>query len=523
MVRARGLFIWSAGILVLLIVLSGSLPLGQGGGSYRVQAASCWQAKITEQQTNVDLPGSILRVSVQGKAGLPVTIRAEGGFEAVGYTGTKPEYGPYAVEFAALSKATYSIEPQGLGLVFKVWLDGKSYTRVDFTPVSCAPTSTPTRRPATTTPRPSSAATHQPAATQGPAPALTPTRVPTAVWKGRVGQHLTDLEGRSFATIAVRVIGRPAGQEVKIQSGGWSATCKTGTKPEYGPDACEFGALNAGAYRLTPTGLGTQLDVAVEQHDFSLIEFYYTGPVPKTRWVGSLVANTSGSTPTKYANSAIAVIVSGKPWHLVEIRTEGWGATCNTGTKPEYGPDACEFGGLRSATYTITPKDLGVSFRVTVDGKGWAKVRFDQVPVPTQAPAGSPSKPKATPTPPRRTPTPVTGPTSAPQPSPTKAGSAWLGRVVSNTSGERQGTGVASVIVVRVLGRPGVTVEISSEGSWSAMCLTGTKPEYGPDACEFGGLWPGKYSLRPAGADIQVQVAMDGLGTAFVEFTPPSR
>jgi hypothetical protein len=105
--------------------------------------------------------------------------------------------------------------------------------------------------------------------------------------------------------------------------------------------------------------------------------------------VGAVVENTNGSEPTEHANSAIAVIVSGRPWHEVEIRADGYSAICTTGYKPEYGPDACEFGGLRASTYTLTPKDLGASVQVTVDGWGWAKVRFDEVSLP-------PPKPTAT-------------------------------------------------------------------------------------------------------------------------------
>ena len=101
--------------------------------------------------------------------------------------------------------------------------------------------------------------------------------------------------------------------------------------------------------------------MTVGLQDFVLVEFYYTGPAPQTRWVGSVVENTSGGAPTEHANSAIAVVVAGRPWHEVEIRADGYSATCTTGYKPEYGPDACEFGGLRAGTYTITPKGLGAS------------------------------------------------------------------------------------------------------------------------------------------------------------------
>jgi hypothetical protein len=330
-------------------------------------------------------------------------------------------------------------------------------------------------------------------------------------------KRLDGLAGRYFATIAVRVVGRPAGQEVKIQSNDWSAICKTGTKPEHGPDACEFGALNAGTYRLTPKDLDTYLDVSVGLQDFVLVEFHYTGPPPGTHWVGSVVENTSGSEPTEHVNSAIAVVVAGRPWHGVEIRSDGWSTTSQTGYKPEYGPDAAEFGGLRAGTYTITPKDLGASVAVTVDGWGWAMVRFDEVPLP--APKPNPAAVTSVPPPPAATV--ALGPTSGPEPSPTARSSGWQGWVMGNTSGQQGGTGIWSVIVVRVLNYPGLPVHITGGGGWTATCTTGTKPEYGPDACEFGGLWPGTYYLHPEGADIQLEIEMDGLGMAEVHFAAP--
>jgi hypothetical protein len=502
-------------LLLIGLVLMTGLLLGLASQRFNVQAASCWQAKISDQQPNLSLVGSVLRVSVQGKAGLPVTLRSMGSFKSIGYTGTKPEYGPFVAEFAPLTKGTYFIEPEGLGLVFEVWLDGKSYTRVDFTPLSCAPTATPTPRPgaATVTRRPAGTATStRPATAASQAPSQ------PATWRGRVTEHLTGQTGNYWATIVLRVIGRPAGQEVEIRSDNWSTTCKTGTKPEYGPDACEFGALHAGTYRLTPKDLGTYLDVTVDLHDFVRVEFSRSGSSESnTRWVGSIVQNTSGSLPTRYVDSAITVIVAGKPWHEVEIQAYGWNTTCQTGTKPDYGPDACEFSGLRAATYVITPKDLGASVQVTVDGWGWALVRFDPVSVPNAQPT---SRPSQTAQPTRTAPL---GPTATLVPGATPGGTAprWKGWVVSNTSGQQAGNGVWSVIVVRVLNHRGVPVTITGGGSWSATCITGTKPEYGVDACEFGGLWPGLYYLQPEGADVDVQVEMDGLGTAFLNFSAP--
>ena len=518
-------------VLLGLAIRAGPLLTSPEGHRRVARAAACWQAEVTEQWTNMQLEGSVLRVAVQGKVGLPVTVHSQGGYETVNFTGTKPEYGPFVAEFAPLSKGTYMIEPQGLGIVFEIWLDGKGYSRVDFRSLPCAPTSTATLRPstATTTPRP--------AATATPTRVLpTPTLAPQQAtgWQSRIVQHLKHLPDSQWATIAVRVIGRPAGQDVEIRSDAWSVIGKTGTKPEHGPDACEFGGLRTGTYRLTPVGLGVSREIGVELGDFVLVEFYKLGGGETiTRWVGSVVKNTSGSQSTAYTNSAIAVVVTGKPWYEVEIRSDGWSTTTQTSTKPDYGPDACEFAALRAGTYTITPKDLGASIQVTVDGWGWAMVRFDPVKVPAPPPTSQPTQSvqptrTSTPTPTQpvqltRTATPSPTPSSqAPaQPSPTPAGSRWQGWVISNTSSQEVEGGVWSVIVVRVINYGGWPVNISTGGGWNSTCITGSKPEYGPDACEFGGLWASTYTLQPVGADIQLEVTMDGRGIAHVDFAHP--
>lgn len=503
---------WVWVILVGLALVAGPLALSGEAGLLRAEAAGCWQAAVTDQWPDLSLAGSVLRVSVQSKVGLKVVVRAkEGSFETSNLTGTKPEYGPYVAEFAPLHRGRYIITPEGLGLSFEVWLDGHNYTRVDFTQKACAPTATPTGAQATATPtrKATVTPTRQAAATATTQPAAGTTEVQ---WRARIAQQIKN-PNMYFATIAVRVIGQPAGQVVEIHTDGYSATAKTGTKPEHGPDACEFAALYPDVYTLTPTGLGISYPVTVGQADFVLVEFYPVGGPVISRWVGSVKQNTSGSTPTEASASAVAVVVTGRPWLEVEIQINDWTATCTTGYKPEYGPAACEFGGLRAGTYTLRPKGLDASAQVTVDGWGWALVQFD----PVYVPAPPTTVPTARPTAGRGT---ARADTATPNVTPTAAAAQWRGWVESNTSGSEP-QGIASTIVVRVLGRGGMPVTISGGGGWSATCVTGTKPEYGGDACEFGGLWAATYYLQPEGADVQVSVTMDGAGFAFVHFQGP--
>ncbi len=522
MVQAKRSFRWGWLALAAIAVLASQLLWGSGGQQPGVQAASCWRATITEQRTDVSLIGSVLRVSVWGKPWLPVRVHSLGDFNTVGYTNTKPEYGPFVAEFAPLSQGIYFIEPQGLGIVFEIWLDGKNYTRVNFVQSPCAPTPTYTPRLPTTTPRVQVWATPQPATVTPQPPAPTHQPQPAQSWYGRVVRHEKNPMGVHWASVTVRVVGQPAGQQVEIRSGDWGALQKTGTKPEHGPDALEFGALQSGIYRITPCELGTHLDVKVEPGDFVLVAFYPVGKA-EFHWAGSVAENTSGAEPTEHVNSAIAVVVAGRPWHEVEIKSGNWSGTCQTGYKPEYGPDACEFGALRAGTYTITPKGLSTSAEITMDGWGWALVRFDEVSAVPPKPARPPVQPTATSLAggaPTRIPT--VGPLAVFQPTLAPAAPRWRGWVASNSSGERPGrTGVSSVIVVRVLNWRGVPVQITGGGGWHATCTTGTKPEYGSDACEFGGLWPSTYYLQPEGADIQVPVTVDGLGMAIVEFAAP--
>lgn len=95
-----------------------------------------------------------------------------------------------------------------------------------------------------------------------------------------------------------------------------------------------------------------------------------------------------------------------------------------------------------------------------------------------------------------------------------RAENGWSGRVIWNNSGVTPANGVGSVIIIHG-GAKGLPIHMNIG---DVHCYTGTKPEYGEDACEFGGLWPGKYVLTLQGTGVSVEVYVDGLGTAEIMF-----
>jgi hypothetical protein len=80
-----------------------------------------------------------------------------------------------------------------------------------------------------------------------------------------------------------------------------------------------------------------------------------------------------------------------------------------------------------------------------------------------------------------------------------------------------------AVVRCRVKGRPGVDVRLWTTGWEGIVQRTGSKAEYGPDACEFAPLGPGRYSVQPqdlAGAEgLVADVALDGRRVAWVTFS----
>ncbi|MCS7260799.1 MAG: LysM peptidoglycan-binding domain-containing protein [Anaerolineae bacterium] len=100
----------------------------------------------------------------------------------------------------------------------------------------------------------------------------------------------------------------------------------------------------------------------------------------------------------------------------------------------------------------------------------------------------------------------------------TAGGTRWVANVVENTSSNKP-LGPASILVVRT-GMNDQTIRIKAPPGFETTCITGTKPEHGPGACDVGGLNAGTYQVILEGVGVGVELFLDGIGTATVEFRP---
>jgi|GEM_PF-367852 len=134
------------------------------------------------------------------------------------------------------------------------------------------------------------------------------------------------------------------------------------------------------------------------------------GPKPPTAtprpkpggWAARIVTNTNQAQPVPGPGSVLQVSVQGKVGLPVTISLgEYYQTTMPTGSKPEIDPYACEFAPLQAGVWTITPKGLGISFNIFLDGSGWAHVLFYRTgAAPEPQPTPQPGQPTPRPQPP---------------------------------------------------------------------------------------------------------------------------
>ncbi len=241
----------------------------------------------------------------------------------------------------------------------------------------------------------------------------------------------------------------------------WQATGKTGSKPEYGPDALEFAPLTPGRYILTVPSVSARFDFDLPSG--ALTEVVFEPLVPATPTPTPTLLATPTATPTPTTSSTPTLTATPSPTPTEEIPTE---------TPPV-------------STLTATPT------------------------LPPATPAGTPAatiSPTLTATPP---------PTATPTPpSPT-----WRVRVPTNVTIPGNWFAVIRVSVEGMLKHPvHLTMVTNDPNPYRATCLTGAKPEYGPYYCEFAPLIPAKYQLSADGVDVSTTLEVGRGGVAVVIF-----
>ncbi len=261
---------------------------------------NAWQGRI-RRTTPIAGWASVARIWVSGKIGAPVTIKSRHPnwkWQTTGYSGSKPEYGPDALEFAPLPPISYTLTVSDLPARFDFDLPPGVIAEIVFEQTAAQPTPAPTL---TTSPTPTFTPTSSPTSTIPPSPVApsptippsattTPTLSPTAIltptpaltttptsgWRVRVPVNTT-VSGNWFAVIRVSVEGQK-GLPVRItivttDPKPWSTTCLTGSKPEYGPYFCEFAPLILGQYIISPAGLEISTTVEVKRSGVAVVIF----------------------------------------------------------------------------------------------------------------------------------------------------------------------------------------------------------------------------------------------------------
>jgi hypothetical protein len=443
-------------------------------------------------------------------------------------TGQKPEeLGPDTVEFAGLSPGKYIMEPLGLNARFDVELKPNTETRVEFQPQAIPPTptdtSTPlpptftnTPAPPTATPIPTTTAT----STETPAPTIMPTSSPTATplasptpvtrWLGSIAKRTKSTAESAIIVVKVAGIeGLPIQLRLIGTNTGSERRCITG-QDAIGIDGCAFENLNFGQYFIAPEGMGLSLPVSIfENERIEAVFDLEVLPPGVAGWEAHLLKNDNGFRAAQEMEGVIRVRIAGRAGQVAALRSaRGTEQFCEVAANPILNGLICEFGQLAPGVYLVEALNTGAGFRLFVDGSSTAEVEFSpSATYATLALAQSPpvvgqgARPRRTPTATVEAtatlvtvvipPTPTATSTATPAPTATATlAFGWQGRIVETQNG------VVGTIGVRAAGLKDHPVIIHS-GPWqSPPQLTGTKPELGDYATEFGALATGEYIIE---------------------------
>jgi len=328
-------------------------------------------------------------------------------------------------------------------------------------------------------------------------------------WLGAIAER-TKTE-TDAATINVRVFGIE-GVPVQLRATGNSVggerRCVTDQSTAE-QNSCTFEDLKPGHYLIAPEGLGLSLPVTLFENEKVAVVFdREVLPPGITGWEARLLKNNNSFQAMLKTEGTITVRMAGRAGQVVALRSaRGTEQFCEVTLNPILGGLACEFGQLAPGVYLVEALHTGAGLRLFVDGAGTAEVEFSpsatyatlalaQSP-PVVGQGAQPKRPTATVTAVATTPTSIVvvqpPPTATATPTVTRTPTpafAWQGRIVETQNG------VVGTIAVRAAGLKDYPVIIRS-GPWQSQPqLTGTKPELGEYATEFGALAQGEYIIE---------------------------
>jgi hypothetical protein len=325
-------------------------------------------------------------------------------------TGSKPEYGPDACEFAPLGAGVYSIQPEGIEVVAQVTVDGSRILWVNF-----AKTTGAAVHASTVAGRVRNGADRT-LTLRGPHDEQT-TRAGddgsyrfeglaagiyrVAVTDSDVAQDGIVLDGHNHVTVNLAlpiptagaifgVIANGAGRSVRLLPPAAAGLPPPTVPPvatggmQGGPDGSyRFEGLPPGVYTIQVAGETADAPPAAERTGIVVdgirsvrVDLSLPAPAPAARWI----VEDGGAGP----GFAVVRCRAGEPDREVRLWTPGWGGiTQRGGSKAEYGPDACEFAPLGAGTYLLEAAGIPLRAEVQVAANRVTWVRFEAPPVPT--------------------------------------------------------------------------------------------------------------------------------------------
>ncbi len=338
--------------------------------------------------------------------------------------------------------------------------------------------------------------------------------------------------GPGFSVVRCRVQDKP-NLAVRLWAEGWEGVVRqTGTKPEYGPDVCEFAPLQPGTYFVEPEGLGVRATVPVDENQVVWVRFFPVIEEEKPRAesvVEGTVERGAGRTVRLFGPVDRTTTVA------EDERFRFDGLPAGEYTLEVVGTPARETGIVLDGTNTVSvhlqvpePRQSVVGGRV-VNGAGLrvvligpeeereTRVGEDETFVFQELPAGTYTLrlPEVAI---ERTDIVLDGTNAVDVTLTVPVASEW--EVVIEEGGPGPGFGV---VRCEVRGKVNLPVRLWTHGWEGVVRHTGTKPEYGPYACEFAPLGGGTYFVEPEGLGVRAEVAVDGRSVVWVRFLPKQK